>query len=120
MQLFNDVLPDILFGAMHEKRDTVPATTDHTEILDEVAQQGLLGESSPERVQGQKMERKLFELYLPRTRQYACSGATGDVSDNSHNVSFTNVQLTCLKKAPSTRSMLAYPKWLTPGFELRV
>lgn len=55
LQLFNDVLPD-----MHEKPDNVPAATDHTEILHEVAQQGLMGESSPERVQGQKMERKLF------------------------------------------------------------
>lgn len=91
-----------------------------TQILDEVAQQGRLGESSPKRVQWRKMERKPFELYFPRMRQHARSCATGDMSDNSHNISFTNVLFTCLKKAPNAWSMSAYPKWLTPGFESRM
>lgn len=35
---------------MHEKHASANATTDHTGILDTVAQQGMVGERGPERV----------------------------------------------------------------------
>lgn len=57
-----NVLPAILFAAMHDKQATVNATADHAELLDVGAQQGLVGESGPERVQRWRRENKLSNV----------------------------------------------------------
>lgn len=48
--LRNTVLQAILSVAVHEKRAAIKITVDHMEILDADVQQGLVGESGPERL----------------------------------------------------------------------
>lgn len=48
--LYNNVLQAILSVAVHEKRSAMKITVDQMEILDAGVQQGLVGESGPERL----------------------------------------------------------------------
>lgn len=57
--LHNNVLRAILFAAMHEKQAAVNV---NPMIWDVGAQQGLVGESSPEKVQQWRVERKLLNV----------------------------------------------------------
>lgn len=58
--LHNNILQSILFVAMHEKRATVNATTDRTEILDVGASEECWERVAPERVAVmERMERQL-------------------------------------------------------------
>lgn len=66
LRTLDATLRRFFFMAVHEKWLTLNATTDHTEILNADAQQGLVGKSRPERVQWQRMEKKKLSLWLSR------------------------------------------------------
>lgn len=53
---------DVLFAVTCAKQVTGNATVDHREIMDASAQQRLVVESGPKRVQWERMERKLSNV----------------------------------------------------------
>lgn len=88
--LFDNVLQAILFAAMLQRPATVNATADHMEILDAGAQQGLLGECGPERVQVMESGEKNFWMPCGSLKKNVCARVPPRVTKLLRHLSFPN------------------------------